>query len=138
MKHLTLAIDFDGTIVEEAWPEIGPLEPWALEALQALHADGHYLVLNTCRKGPLLADVREFLKAKRVYGLFETINRNSPRRIREYGGDVRKLSADVYIDDRNLGGLPRRADGRVDWPAIYRIVSQLARVDETTAQEVVA
>lgn len=121
MKHLTLAIDFDGTIVEERWPEIGPLVPGAVDGIKALFTDGHYLILNTCRKGPLLADAREFLRCKDLLGLFEAVNRNSPRRIRQFGSDVRKISADLYIDDRNLGGLP--AGG---WPEIVRMVRALA------------
>lgn len=102
---MTIAIDFDGCIVADRWPEIGEPLPNAILAINALHTDGHRLILNTCRKGEHLKAAVEFLKAHRIRGLFDCINKNLPSRIEKFGGDCRKISADIYIDDRNLGGM---------------------------------
>lgn len=53
---MTIAIDFDGTIVEHAYPEIGKPIPFAIETLKQLIKDGHQLILWTVREGDLLND----------------------------------------------------------------------------------
>ena len=73
-----IAVDFDGTIVEHAFPQIGKPIPFAIETLLKLQKEGYRLVLWTVRTG-------------------------------------KKIAADIYIDDRNLGGLP-------DWGVIYSII----------------
>ena len=130
IRHLWIAVDFDGMLVRERWPEVGEEMPGALEALRNFHADLHYLVLNTCRKGDLLREAAAWLKHRGVYGLFESVNRNSRRRCAMFGGvDVRKISADVYLDDRNIPPVPRMANGDVNWRVIERMVQAEAERD---------
>ena len=48
---MIIAIDFDGTIVEHEYPEIGPLKEGAVKALKAFKKAGHKIAIWTCRKG---------------------------------------------------------------------------------------
>lgn len=105
---MILSIDFDGTICDHAYPEIGePLEG-AIETLKDLAAAGHILILNTCREDdakrrPYLTEAVNFMKKNGV--VFASVNTNRPEdEFRDKPG--RKVFADIYIDDRNFGGFP--------------------------------
>ena len=113
---MTIAVDFDGTIVEHAYPRIGKEKPFALDTLRMLNADGHKLILWTSRDGDLLKEAVEFCRKGGVE--FYAINSNTPTKGLSFGsnGLSVKVTADVYIDDRNIGGLP-------DWGTIYEIIS---------------
>jgi hypothetical protein len=109
---MIIAVDFDGTIVENRYPDIGPELPFAIESLKKIQNRGeHQLILWTVREGPLLEAAVEFCRSKGLE--FYAHNQNHPDS--EMGGQSRKLNADLFIDDRNLGGLP-------DWGLIYRMV----------------
>lgn len=98
---MIISIDFDGTIVREKWPEIGRPIPGALAAIRKLHAAGHTIIINSCRaQAPELA-MREWLE-EHLPGCIDYINENSLERTTRYGGDCRKISADIYIDDKNI------------------------------------
>ncbi len=101
---MTIAIDFDGTLCDGAYPAIGDPMPGAAEVLAALHRQGHYIIVWTCRKGAALNDARAWLDRRGMK--YHSINENNPLNITTYGGDTRKVNADIYIDDRQLGGLP--------------------------------
>ena len=93
-----IAIDFDGTLCEEAWPEIGA-ERWEViaKALK-MKLRGCKLILWTCRTGKLLDEAIDWCG---MHGLtFDAVNENLPERIAQYGGDCRKVSASEYWDDR--------------------------------------
>lgn len=112
-KKLTIAVDFDGTLVEEKYPEIGKEKEDAFEVLIRLHNDGHRLLLWTYRHGRTLTEAIEFCRQKGVE--FYAINKNFPEE--EYDTSVpRKLLADIYIDDRNIGGM-------LEWEEIYRLIT---------------
>lgn len=112
---MTIAVDFDGTIVEHRYPAIGKEIPFAIETLKKLAADGHKLILWTAREGQLLEDAIEFCK---VRGLeFFSINADLPDANWEGYKTTRKLRVDCFIDDRNLGGIP-------DWSTIYMMISR--------------
>jgi hydroxymethylpyrimidine pyrophosphatase-like HAD family hydrolase len=109
---LTIAIDFDGTIVEHKYPEIGKELPLATHTLKTLAQKGHRLILWTYRSGRELDEAVEFCRSRGVE--FYAINKNFPEE--EFTPDVsRKILADLYIDDRNLRGIP-------SWPEIYHII----------------
>ena len=61
-KHLIIAIDFDGTIVEDAYPNIGKPLIFALDTIKKLQADGHRLILWTYRSGQKLTEAVDFCK----------------------------------------------------------------------------
>lgn len=112
---MIIAIDFDGTIVENEYPEIGKERPFAIDTLKMLMADHHRLVLWTCREGRLLDDAIAWCREKGVE--FYAVNRDYPEETADHNPNfTRKLKADIFIDDRNVGGLP-------DWGTIYRMVS---------------
>ncbi len=101
MTHLVLAVDFDNTICYPKWPAIGEPVTTAIETMRQWHTDGHKLVVWTCRAGPELEACRKWLDAHGVP--YDTLNENLSERIALYGSDTRKVSADLYIDDRAVG-----------------------------------
>lgn len=109
---LIIAIDFDGTIVEHRYPAIGRTRPLAFQTLKALQANGHRLILWSHRAGQKLEDAVSFCRSHGVE--FYAVNKNFPEEIWE-GTDSRKILADIYIDDRNLGGLP-------PWNEIFKML----------------
>ena len=110
---LHIAIDFDGTIVENAYPEVGELRENAKSIINQLYEDGHTLIINTCRSGRYSDEAKDFLIRNKIK--FHFFNENCPTLIQKYRGDCRKISADVYIDDRCIGGLP-------SWLEIYELI----------------
>lgn len=120
---MIIAVDFDGTIVEHRYPDIGREKPFAIETLKKLTEEQHRLILWTVRKGKLLQEAVDFCRTR---GLdFYAVNRNFPE---ENEPEERKLRADLWIDDRNLGGLP-------DWGTIYRMVRNNWTFDELKRQD---
>jgi hydroxymethylpyrimidine pyrophosphatase-like HAD family hydrolase len=97
----TIAVDFDGTIVEHAYPKIGKEMLFAFATLKELQKRGHKLILWTFRHGEYLDEAVEYCKKNGVE--FYAVNKNFPEEV--WSTDVaRKLNADIFIDDRNVGG----------------------------------
>lgn len=111
---MTIAVDFDGTIVAHAYPAIGREMPGAISTLKRLQAEGHRLILWTVREGDLLDDAVEYCRAKGLE--FNSVNEHYIDELASAAKGCRKLSADLYIDDRNAGGFP-------GWEAIYAMVT---------------
>lgn len=108
-KLLTIAVDFDGTLVENQYPEIGKPILFAFETLRALQEEGHQLILWTYRCGNKLQEAVKFCESKGI--TFYAINKSYPEE--EYDHQIsRKILADLFIDDRNINGLP-------PWGEIY-------------------
>lgn len=110
---MIIAVDFDGTIVEHKYPKIGKEKPFALATLKRLQNEGHRIALWTVREGELLQQAIDFCKERGLE--FYTVNANFSDEHPEEPGYSRKIKADIFIDDRNLGGLP-------DWGTIYEMV----------------
>lgn len=100
---LRVAVDFDGTIVENEYPKLGKPQLFAFETLEVLQKRGFVLILWSVRKGKLLEEAVEFCRQNGVE--FYAVNRNHPEEIFD-PETPRKLDVDVFIDDRNLGGFP--------------------------------
>jgi len=94
------AIDFDGTLCTNAYPEIGQPKTAVINYVYNLHRNGHKLILSTCREEKSLAKAIQWCALQGL--IFDAYNKNLPEKIAEYGGDCRKISADFYIDDKNL------------------------------------
>lgn len=109
---LTIAVDFDGTIVDHRFPEIGRTRPLAFQTLKALQAKGHRLILWTYRKGKELDEAVKFCHNHGI--VFYAVNKNYPEEVWSES-EGRKILADIYIDDRNLGGIP-------SWEEIFKIL----------------
>jgi hydroxymethylpyrimidine pyrophosphatase-like HAD family hydrolase len=109
---LVIAIDFDGTIVEHRYPFIGKIRPFAFETLEALQVNGHRLILWSHRAGKKLEEAVQFCSSHGIE--FYAVNKNFPEEIWNED-DSRKILADIYIDDRNLGVIP-------SWGEIYQMI----------------
>lgn len=113
---MNIAVDFDGTIVTHDYPKIGKELPFATATLKKLVQDKHQLILWTVREGELLDEAIEWCRQRGVE--FYAINRDYPEEEQDKNNYFsRKLKVDLWIDDRNIGGLP-------DWGTIYRMVSE--------------
>jgi len=112
-ESLLIAVDFDGTIVEDAYPKIGTPKLFAFETLKRLEQDGHRLILWTYRSGKHLAEAVDFCKEKGI--VFYAVNNSYPEEVFE-GKVSRKINADYFIDDRNIGGL-------IGWGEIYQLLT---------------
>jgi len=111
---VTIAVDFDGTIVEHKYPKIGEEIPFAVETLKMLQQDQHRLILWTVREGELLDEAVEWCRERGL--VFWAINRDYPEETVDNNPHFsRKLKADMFIDDRNLGGL-------ADWGTLYSMI----------------
>jgi hypothetical protein len=119
---MIIAVDFDGTIVEHKYPKIGKEIPFAIATLKKLQQDGHKLILWTVREGDLLDEAVEFCRQRGVE--FFAVNSNYPdENVDASAIRSRKLKADMFIDDRNVGGLP-------DWGVIYEMISRRQSYEE--------
>ena len=110
-KSLLIAVDFDGTIVEDAYPRVGKPKPFALETIKMLQADGHRIILWTYRHGRALKDAEEFMIKSGIPPY--AVNRSYPEEEGHPNDVSRKINADLFIDDRNFGGFP-------GWGQIYQ------------------
>lgn len=113
---MTIAVDFDGTIVEHEYPKIGSEIPFATDTLRMLIKERHKLILWSVREGKLLDEAVEWCRQRGVE--FYAVNKDYPEE--NIGGNEhysRKIKADIFIDDRNVGGLP-------DWGLIYRMIHE--------------
>lgn len=109
---MIIAVDFDGTIVTHEYPAIGREIPFAVDTLRRLQKDGHRIILWSVRSGDLLDEAVAWCHER---GLdFYAVNADFPGE-RCDAASNRKLTADMFIDDRNVGGLP-------DWGVIYAMV----------------
>lgn len=113
---MTIAVDFDGTIVEHRYPKIGKELPFATQTLRMLIEDRHKLILWSVREGKLLEEAVEWCRERGIE--FYAVNKDFPEEDLEKNQHFsRKLKADIWIDDRNIGGLP-------DWGTIYQMITE--------------
>ena len=111
---MKIAVDFDGTIVNHEYPQIGKRKLFAFETLKALQKQGHNLILWTYRAGKELEDAVEFCKENGVE--FYAVNSSYPAEVMD-SSISRKIYADIYIDDRNIGGFP-------GWALIWKVINE--------------
>lgn len=97
---MKIAVDFDNTIASTVYPVILAPRLEVIRGLKKLKAEGHTIILWTCRKGKALEDAVAFCKE---YGLeFDAVNESTKEDVKKWGGDTRKIWADIYIDDRAI------------------------------------
>ncbi|WP_299383911.1 BT0820 family HAD-type phosphatase [uncultured Lacinutrix sp.] len=112
-KGLIIAVDFDGTIVEDGYPGIGEERLFAFDTLKRLQADGHRLILWTYRHGKKLEEAVEYCKTNGIE--FYAVNKSFPEE-ETLENASRKIHADLFIDDRNIGGI-------LGWGEIYQMLT---------------
>ena len=113
LSGIKIAVDFDGTIVEHEYPEIGKEKLFAFLTLKELNKKGARLILWTFRAGKELEEAVEFCRKNGVE--FYAVNKNYPEEIMNESVS-RKIDADIFIDDKNIGGFP-------GWSEIWQILN---------------
>jgi hypothetical protein len=110
---IKIAIDFDGTIVEHEYPAIGKEKLFAFQTLRELEKLGARLILWTFRTGKELDEAVEYCRKNGIE--FYAVNKSYPEEI--YDDTVsRKIDADIFIDDKNIGGFP-------GWSGVWQILT---------------
>lgn len=122
---MVIAVDFDGTIVEHKYPEIGKEMPFAIATLKKLQEDRHRLILWSVREGELLQEAVDFCRKRGLE--FYAVNSNYEGETPDAASYSRKLNADLYIDDKGLGGLP-------DWGIIYQMIHDKLSYEDVYAE----
>lgn len=107
---MIIAVDFDGTLHTGDFPKIGNVAAEAEKYMNKLKADGHYLIIWTCRHGDRLTEAINWLIERGIP--FDRINEHEPENIKKYQSNSRKVYAHLYVDDKQVGGLP-------SWKGIY-------------------
>jgi len=113
LVNLKIAVDFDGTIVEHAYPAIGKEKLFAFSTLKQLVKKGAKLILWTFRTGKELEEAVEFCRRNGIE--FYAVNKNYPEEEFDETKVSRKIDVDIYIDDKNLGGFP-------GWSAVWQML----------------
>lgn len=111
---MKIAVDFDGTIVEHRYPQIGEEKLFAFETLKQLQKLGHLLILWSFRHGKELDEAVEFCRKRGLE--FYAVNKSYPEEEFEPDAVSRKIDAEVFIDDRNVGGFP-------GWSEIWQMLN---------------
>ncbi|MFO7575859.1 MAG: hypothetical protein R6W67_11960 [Bacteroidales bacterium] len=124
---MKIAVDFDGTIVEHEYPGIGREKLFAFRTLKELEKRGARLILWTIRTGKELEEAVEYCRNNGIE--FYAVNKNYPEEI--FSDEVsRKINADIFIDDKNVGGL-------IGWSEIWQILNPWEE-KEKAAEKVVS
>ena len=92
------AVDFDGTLCDNWWPNIGPANYELINVLKSARKAGIALILWTCREGELLEQALQWCRDQGLE--FDAANENLPEVIAAYEQNPRKISATLYLDDR--------------------------------------
>lgn len=93
-----IAVDFDGTLCEYAWPDIGIPRGLVISYLKTRQKQGNKIILWTCRSGEMLQKAVDWCEEQGLR--FDALNENLPEIVEKFGGDSRKIYADLYIDDK--------------------------------------
>lgn len=111
---MVIAVDFDGTIVKHKYPAIGKEIPYAVKTLKLFQEKGHKIILWTYRAGKELDAAVDFCRKRGLE--FYAVNNNYEDE--EFDNTYsRKIYADLYIDDRNILGIP-------EWKKIYKMITE--------------
>lgn len=95
-----IAVDFDGTLCKDRWPNIGKPYGEVINECIRRQADGDKIILWTCRSGALLDDALLWCLNRGLK--FDAVNDNLAENIEKYGNNCRKVWADEYWDDKNV------------------------------------
>lgn len=127
LRNIKIAVDFDGTIVEHAYPAIGKEKLFAFRTLREMEKAGAILILWTLRTGKELDEAVDFCRKNGIE--FYAVNKNYPEEV--YSDEVsRKVDADIFIDDKNIGGFH-------GWSEIWQMLNPW-ELQEKAAEKAVA
>lgn len=94
-----IAVDFDGTLCRDCYPEIGEPNLKLIAILRRLKQQGCKLILWTCRCDEFLEEALNWCQQYQL--VFDAVNENLQENIQKFKTDSRKVFADVYIDDKS-------------------------------------
>ena len=98
---MLFGVDFDGTVVEHKFPEIGEELPDAIRTMIDLQAAGHQIIIWTCRCGYEISTMLKWLNDREFRpDAVNTNLRHTP------GFAVPKIYVDIYFDDRSFPPFP--------------------------------
>ena len=98
-KHYdTIAVDFDGCLVTNEYPNIGTAIATTISLLKTELSNGACVILWTCRCGDELTAAVNWCAERGI--AFDAVNENLPEMVAFFGGDTRKVFANEYWDDR--------------------------------------
>lgn len=121
-KKTILGIDFDETICNVSnFPEIDSLKKDAKFYINKLFDEGFFIKINTCRTAAHETQAKEFLEKEGIK--FHLINENHPDLIKFYKNNCRKISADIYIDDKNIDTILDPSSH--EWDKIYEKIHKI-------------
>ena len=124
---MTIAVDFDGTIVRHRYPEIGNEIPFAIQTLKMLAKEGHQIILWSVCEGDLLQEAVDWCRERGLE--FYAVNKDFPEEdVTRNKHFSRKLKVELFIDDRNVGGLP-------DWGTIYRMIHEKKTYEQVLLEQ---
>lgn len=123
---MIIAVDFDGTLHTGAFPNIGEPSKDAREVMHCLKADGHYIIINTCRCDKEQLDAINWLIEQNIP--FDRVNDNHPENTAKYNSNSRKIYAHLYIDDKQVNGLP-------PWSEIYDYVCEVETIYQASLSD---
>ena len=95
-----IAVDFDGTLCYSNWPDLGAPNTALINYLLREKAAGNKLILWTCRAGKALSDATRWCLEQGL--TFDAVNDNLPEIVEFYGNNSRKITCDLYIDDKSV------------------------------------
>lgn len=98
-KRKIIAVDFDGTIVEDNFPHIGKIKQEVLNKIKKWKAEGHTIIIWTCRTGEFLDKAKKFLDKHNIP--YDAINENCNNPFGDKQ-NPRKVYAHIYLDDKAL------------------------------------
>lgn len=125
-KQLVIALDFDGTCVENEYPEIGREREHCADVIRLLKQAGAKIILWTCRDGKELSDAVEWFSERDIE--LDAVNDNLPEVIESYGFNPRKIVASLYVDDKGYNPIgPEGAYSDWDKFFLYTGLEQWAR-----------
>ncbi len=97
---MIIGVDFDGTLCEHKYPEIGKPNLNLISSLIKKRWDGDKLILWTCRDGERLEEAVQWCRNRGLF--FDVVNEDLPRIKKTFTFKSNKVYADIYIDDRNF------------------------------------
>lgn len=99
MKNLKIiAVDFDGCLVTNQYPDIGEPIQKTIDALKAEQAEGAKVILWTCRRDEQQTAAVDWCAQHGIH--LDAVNRNLPEIVAAFGGETIKVFANEYWDDR--------------------------------------
>ena len=124
---MIIAVDFDGTVVDHRYPEIGPEAPLAVDTLLSLSNQNHKIILFTMRSGTPLTEAVNWFLERRIPLWGVQFNPDQAR-----WSASNKCYAELYIDDAAFGCPLIKPEGFHRYCVDWRLVRESLMPDLNT------